>query len=100
MTKCTGVALTPEDIERFGENPAASFAANLERVKQRIAAAAHRGGRDARDIRLLPVTKTIPARVLRLACRRALGDGPGRGAAALLSRPVWISLPRPAPRRP
>lgn len=67
MTKCTGVALTPEDIERFGENPAASFAANLERVKQRIAAAAHRGGRDARDIRLLPVTKTVPARVLRFA---------------------------------
>lgn len=67
MTARTGDILPPEDIERFGENPAASFAANLDRVKQRIASAAQRSGRDARDIRLLPVTKTVPARVLRLA---------------------------------
>lgn len=50
-----------------------SLAANLEAVRQRIAEAAHRVGRSAADIRLLPVTKFVPAQRLRalaeLGCR-------------------------------
>ncbi len=40
--------------------------ASVARVRQRIQAAAHRVGRDPREIRLLPVTKTVPAQRLRV----------------------------------
>ncbi|MHC6176820.1 YggS family pyridoxal phosphate-dependent enzyme [Glutamicibacter sp. X7] len=43
------------------------FTHNLQTVRQRIAAAAERSGRAAANVRLLPVTKTIPAERLRLA---------------------------------
>lgn len=59
--------LVPEDLARFGPDPAAAFAANLAHVHARIAAACRRAGRDPGDVRLLPVTKTVPARILRLA---------------------------------
>jgi len=53
------------------------FAHNLEVVRARIAAAAERAGRDPGDVRLLPVSKTVPQERLRLAveagCRR-LGE--------------------------
>ena len=67
MTTPATVTLSPEDIARFGADPAGAFAANLTAVQERIAAACRRCGRDPDDVRLLPVTKTVPAHVLRLA---------------------------------
>lgn len=43
------------------------FVRNLAAVRARIAAAAQRSGRDAADIRLLPVSKTVPEDRVRLA---------------------------------
>lgn len=43
------------------------FAANLADVRARIDAAAARSGRDGRDVRLLPVSKTVPQERIRLA---------------------------------
>ncbi|MBU2232903.1 MAG: YggS family pyridoxal phosphate-dependent enzyme [Alphaproteobacteria bacterium] len=60
-------SLTPEDIDRFGEDPAEAFRANLAKVEKRIAQACARAGRDRASVRLLPITKTVPANVLRYA---------------------------------
>ncbi|MGP9034490.1 YggS family pyridoxal phosphate-dependent enzyme [Glutamicibacter mysorens] len=45
----------------------ADFAANLASIRARIAAAEAKAGRAAGSVRLLPVTKTVPAERLRLA---------------------------------
>lgn len=45
----------------------AEFAANLAAVQTNIAAAAERSGRSADEVRLLPVSKTVPEDRLRLA---------------------------------
>lgn len=45
----------------------ADFEHNLAAVRARIAAAATRSGRDAADVRLLPVSKTVPQERLRAA---------------------------------
>lgn len=66
--------LSPQDSERFGEDPAAIFAANLATVRARIVAAAGRGGRDPGAVRLLPVTKTVSAHILRLAFAAGIKD--------------------------
>lgn len=68
------IELPQEDIARFGEDPATVFAANLEVVRERIAAACCRAGRSPDDVRLLPVTKTVPAPVLRLAYAAGISD--------------------------
>ncbi|CAB3781342.1 Pyridoxal phosphate homeostasis protein [Paraburkholderia ultramafica] len=50
---------------------------NLEAVRQRIAAAAHAAGRDARSVMLLAVSKTFPAadvRAAHAAGQRAFGE--------------------------
>lgn len=67
MSMTPAIELSPEDIARFGDDPASAFAANLDIVQQRIAAACQRCGRNPGDVRLLPVTKTVPAHILRLA---------------------------------
>ncbi|WP_289298150.1 YggS family pyridoxal phosphate-dependent enzyme [uncultured Reyranella sp.] len=59
--------LSLEDIERFGPDPEAAFRVNLAAVEARIAAACARAGRDRASVRLLPITKTVPAHILRLA---------------------------------
>lgn len=59
--------LAPEDIARFGPDPQTAFQRNLARVQDRIAAACARAGRSPAEVELLPVTKTVPAHVLRLA---------------------------------
>lgn len=59
--------LSPEDIGRFGPDPEAAFRVNLAAVEARIAAACARAGRDRASVRLLPITKTVPAHILRLA---------------------------------
>lgn len=66
--------LTEADIERFGADPQKAFAANLMAVKERIAQAARRSGRSPSDIRLLPVTKTVPAHILRFAHKAGIVD--------------------------
>lgn len=67
-------ALLPEEIARFGDDPVTTFAATLQAVRDRIAAACHRSGRNPNDVRLLPVTKTVPANVLRLAYAAGITD--------------------------
>ncbi|WP_414471027.1 YggS family pyridoxal phosphate-dependent enzyme [Microvirga sp. M2] len=59
--------LSPDDIERFGSDPLSSFRANLASVEERIARACERAGRERASVRLLPVTKTVPAHILRFA---------------------------------
>lgn len=59
--------LAPEDVERFGADPRATFRANLASVEDRIARACARAGRARSSVRLLPITKTVPANVLRFA---------------------------------
>lgn len=68
------IELSPEDVARFGNDPANVFAANLKAVQERIVAACQRGGRDPADVRLLPVTKTVPAHILRLAYAAGISD--------------------------
>lgn len=48
------------------------FTANIAAVRQRITAAAQRVGRDADEIRLLPVSKTVPEERIRLAVAAGL----------------------------
>lgn len=60
-------ALTEAERERFGEDPTATFAAHLAEVRRKIEAACERAGRDPAGVRLLPITKTVPAAVLRHA---------------------------------
>ncbi len=45
----------------------ADIKANLDEVKQRVAAASERAGRNAGEIKLVAVSKTHPAEVLREA---------------------------------
>src|SRR5690625_4356891 len=45
----------------------AEFAANLTDVRAKIDAAAARAGRSGSDVRLLPVSKTVPEERIRLA---------------------------------
>jgi len=48
--------------------------ANLQAVRERIAAAAHRAGRDPAEITLVAVTKTQPVEVIRAAYELGLRD--------------------------
>jgi pyridoxal phosphate enzyme (YggS family) len=59
--------LSPEDIERFGPDPLETFRATLRAVEARIAQACERADRDRASVRLLPITKTVPAHILRYA---------------------------------
>jgi pyridoxal phosphate enzyme (YggS family) len=78
---------------------AEAIAANVARVRARIAAACARVGRDAVDVTLLPVTKTVPPERLRAAFAAGLtrfGENKvqeARGKAeALADLPVAWSL--------
>jgi pyridoxal phosphate enzyme (YggS family) len=68
------VELSAEDIARFGADPVATFAARLSAVQERITAACFRSGRHPEDVRLLPVTKTVPAHILRCAFAAGISD--------------------------
>lgn len=74
MTASLSVDLSSEDVARFGNDPARAFAANLQNVQERIVAACQRCGRSPDDVRLLPVTKTVPAHILRLAFAAGISD--------------------------
>lgn len=63
----------PAAVEaRFGSDPEAMFRANLADVERRICEACKRAGRPRSSVRLLPVTKTVPAEIVRLAPRLGL----------------------------
>lgn len=66
--------LTAEDIKRFGPDPLALFTRNLESVEERIVRACARAARSRESVRLLPITKTVPARVLRFAHAAGIRD--------------------------
>jgi len=66
--------LSEADIQRFGADPAKTFGANLLAVQARIALAARRSGRSVDSVRLLPVTKTVPAHILRFAHQAGIAD--------------------------
>lgn len=74
MTASLTVDLSLEEVARFGTDPARAFAANLHNVRKRIAAACRRCGRQPEDVRLLPVTKTVPAHILRFAFAAGISD--------------------------
>lgn len=74
MNTPSKVELSPEDIARFGHDPAETFAVNLKAVQERIASACRRCGRNPDDVRLLPVSKTVPANILRLAFAAGISD--------------------------
>lgn len=88
------VELSTEEIARFGDDPTTAFAANLKNVHERIAAACHSCGRRPTDVRLLPVTKTVPAHVLRLAYAAGISDfGENKLQEARDKRDILSDLP-------
>lgn len=72
----SGSALTPSDLERFGVDPALTIGANIADVRRRIESACRRVDRDPAGVRLLPISKTVPASVVRCAVKAGL-DGFG-----------------------
>ncbi|MFA7441013.1 MAG: YggS family pyridoxal phosphate-dependent enzyme [Sphingomonadaceae bacterium] len=74
MTDPLTTGFSPEDITRFGDDPGGRFAANLRMVQERIEAACLRSARKPEDVRLLPVTKTVPAHILRHALAAGIHD--------------------------
>lgn len=57
----------PEDIKRFGSDPIMTFRNNLASVETRISQACSRVSRARTSVHLLPITKTVPAHILRFA---------------------------------
>lgn len=55
------------DTQRFGADPQVTIRANLADINARIHAACRRANRDPAGVRLLPVSKTVPARIVRIA---------------------------------
>lgn len=68
------------------------LAANLARVEERIAAAAHRAGRDPQEITLIAITKSFPAEVIRKAVSLGVNHiGENRVKEATLKVPALRS---------
>lgn len=69
-------AVTGGETNRWAMDmdPAAAIRANLASVRRRIAAACQRAGREPESVRLLPVSKTVPASILRDAYRAGLSS--------------------------
>ncbi|NTJ66209.1 YggS family pyridoxal phosphate-dependent enzyme [Agrobacterium rhizogenes] len=66
--------LSVVDEERFGSDPASMFRSNLAAVEDKIAMACTKSGRDRKFVRLLPITKTVPAHILRYAYQAGIRD--------------------------
>lgn len=91
--------VSDHDAGRFGKDPELTFVRNVEVVQERIAAACKRAGRNSASVRLLPISKTVPAHVLRLAYSAGLSAfGENRiqeaaaKAAALADLPLSWSI--------
>lgn len=87
-------SLSQSDIERFGPDPLSTFQANLACVRERVEKACARSGRDADAIRLLPVTKTVPAYILRFAHAAGIQSfGENKIQEAMTKREALADLP-------
>lgn len=87
-------ALSPEAIARFGPDPLATFRANLAGIEERIAGACARAGRSRDSVRLLAITKTVPAPVLRFAWEAGItAFGENKIQEALGKREALSDLP-------
>ncbi|MBR0680888.1 YggS family pyridoxal phosphate-dependent enzyme [Roseomonas eburnea] len=79
---------------RFGDDPLDTLRQRLARVNDRIAAACRRVGRDPADVRLLPITKTVPAEILRLAHQAGMSAfGENKVQEAVAKHAVLSDLP-------
>lgn len=88
------VALSTAEIERFGSDPLVSIRANLTAVEERIAQACARAGRARHSIRLQAITKTVPARILRLAFEAGIHSfGENKIQEAAAKRDALSDLP-------
>src|SRR5690348_18343459 len=86
----TTIDLAPDDIARFGPDPESVFRTNLAAVESRISHACARAGRERASVRLLPITKTVPAHVLRLAFQAGIRDfGENKIQEAKIGRASW-----------
>ncbi|WP_334148131.1 YggS family pyridoxal phosphate-dependent enzyme [Hyphomicrobium sp.] len=93
-TTAGNLHLSLHDIQRFGPDPLNTFKANLVKVEERIVSACRRAGRDPRSVRLLPITKTVPAHILRLAFDAGIRNfGENRIQEAAGKRRVLGALP-------
>ena len=59
---------------RFTDDPRSLLRSNLDELERRITSACSRSGRSRADVRLLPVSKTVPAAVIRVAAELGLRD--------------------------
>lgn len=82
------------DRARFGPNPHETISANLADVRRRIAAACVRAGRNPDEVRLLPISKTVPAHILRAAFTAGIHDfGENKIQEALTKAEALADLP-------
>jgi pyridoxal phosphate enzyme (YggS family) len=85
--------LSPKDAERFGADPLAVFRTNLASVEDRIAHACARAGRARDTVRLLPITKTVPAHILRFAYEAGIRSfGENKIQEAIIKREALADL--------
>jgi pyridoxal phosphate enzyme (YggS family) len=75
---------------------AAAVAANVAEVRERIAAAARRAGRETDEVRLVAATKTVPAVRLRPVLDAGVADlGENRAQELLAKAPDLAGVPAP-----
>ena len=62
------------NTERFTDDPRSLLRSNLDDLERRINLACARAGRRRSDIRLLPVSKTVPSAVVRIASELGISE--------------------------
>jgi PLP dependent protein len=62
------------DSARFTNDPISLLRSNLDALERRISAACYRSARARTDVRLLPISKTVPAAIVRLASELGLDN--------------------------
>lgn len=94
ITAAVVPSLSAADVARFGEDPRAAFHANFGMVEERIDRACRRSGRSRDSVTLLPVTKTVPAHILRLAYDAGVRQfGENKVQEAISKREALADLP-------
>jgi pyridoxal phosphate enzyme (YggS family) len=78
--------------------PAADVAARVAEVRERMAVAARRSGRDARDVTLVAVTKSHPVEVAAAALAAGVVDLGENRAQELVAKAASLAGATPAPR--
>lgn len=69
-----GRTMSEIENERFTNDPRSLFRSNLDELEQRIKTACVRAGRRRSEVRLLPVSKTVPPAVIRIASELGLSN--------------------------